>query len=198
MHSLYKALAFLLLASSAALGFQTVVFQPVIKNVREVPALDLRPIIQELNQRKYSKIDELGEAVRFAFQAHGYFKVQVEVSELYAHADANKRQVIPVEVKVIAGSKYRLGGIGFSRTNHFSAVQLRGAFPIVQGDFFSREGIAKGLETLREMYCSKGFINFSAVPETQVDDQQHTVTLQVALDEGSVFRVGSLTVAGEE
>jgi len=51
---------------------------------------------------------------------------------------------------------------------------------------------------LRQLYAGKGFMNFSAVPETMVDEDAHTISLSLDLDEGEIFYLGTLTVLGVE
>ena len=198
MLRLYLALSLLIFTSLFTHASGDVVLEPILKNVEGVPSADLNAIIQDLNKRKYSDLDELVEQVRFAFQKRGYFKVQVGDPIVPTGTDLGDKKAIRVNLVVKAGGKYRLRDIRFSSSSVFSASELRVAFPINDGDIFDRERVALGLESLRKLYGNRGYMYFSAVPETEVDDAVRTISFKMDLDEGPLFHVGSLTVRGEE
>lgn len=58
--------------------------------------------------------------------------------------------------------------------------------------------IQTGLENLRRVYCNAGYVNFTSVPDTQVDEPNRMISLRVEVDEGPVYRYGKLIVDGEE
>jgi len=64
------------------------------------------------------------------------------------------------------------------------------------GDTFSREKIASGLENLRKAYGDMGYINFTSVPDTKFDDERRLISLVIDVDEGKLFHVGSVNVLG--
>jgi outer membrane translocation and assembly module TamA len=69
---------------------------------------------------------------------------------------------------------------------------------MAEGEIFNREKIAHGLENLRILYGKKGYVNFSVVPQTTIDEASDTISLLMDLDAGSAFHLGKLTVLGEE
>jgi len=192
------AVAFGLLASSVTYSADTVIFQPTLQNVDAVGRADLNAIVKELNQAKCTDLDELAERVRFAFQEYGYFKVQVADPVLPTAQEIAGKTVVPVPLAVTAGEKFRLRNIVFSSPATFPPSQLRATFPIKDGDIFNREKIALGLENLRKVYGHKGYIDFSAVPDTEIDDLEHTIGLRIDLDEGVLYYIGNLVVRGVE
>ena len=48
------------------------------------------------------------------------------------------------------------------------------------------------------MYESKGYVNFTPVPNTQADHASHAISLTVDIDEGAQFRIGGLVLDGPE
>ncbi len=139
-------------------------------------------------------VDEAAERVRAAYQNAGYFKVQVSGERRRISADLSPRYDIVVQV-VDAGPQYRLGDLNIVGAPHFPAQQLRDLFPIQRGDIFSREKIAKGLEDLRALYDSDGYINTTPVPETDLDDTG-IANLTIDVDEGRQFRLRSVEIVG--
>lgn len=192
------ALALLILASLLACAADKVLLEPVLKNVETLPSADLDAITQYLNRYKSTNIDELAQHVRFAFQKYGYFKVVVADPIVPDVPETGQPRIIPVDVKVTAGEKYSLRDIEFESSSAFPVVDMRATFPINDGDVFDREKIGIGLENLRKLYAGKGYLDFTAVPETQVEDSIRVVALKVHLDEGSVFHVGDLILHGVE
>jgi outer membrane protein insertion porin family len=136
------------------------------------------------------------ERVRRGWQDHGYFNVQV-TGEASILTSRSVSQFIALSVQVDEGSRYNLGGIAFKNNKAISNVDaLRGLFPIADGEIFSREKIATGLENLKKAYGELGYINFTSVPDTKVDDENNLVSLDMDMDEGKQFRVSSFDVLG--
>lgn len=196
--------AILLLVSSAvraiAADRQVIIRRLTLTGVQMVSATDERRLIQEIKSREYDSNDlnEIAERVRFAFQKLGYFKVSVQAPNVTAVRADGSRQIVDVNVTVSEGERYRLKDIRFKGSALFPAAQLRAQFKISDGEIFDRERIANGLDELRSLYCTRGYLDFSAVPETTIDETLHTVSLFIDLDEGSEFHAGKLLVLGEE
>src|SRR5436853_237305 len=69
---------------------------------------------------------------------------------------------------------------------------------IFEGDVYDRVGIAKGLENLRLAYGEFGYVNFTAVPETQFHDERQTISMNIDVDEGKQFYVSSISLLGPD
>ena len=143
---------------------------------------------QEVKAHQYktsTMASEIGERVRYALQRRGYFKVFVHDPVVAVLSKETYPEIVDVKVSVDEGEIYRLKTIGFTNTLVFTPPELRSQFQIADGDIFDREKIATGLEGLRRLYGSKGYTNFSAVPETDLNNNTHTVALVVHLNEGA-------------
>jgi outer membrane protein assembly factor BamA len=137
--------------------------------------------------------EEVGEQLREMYQWFGFYQAVAQVA-------IHKRGVdsYSIMARVQEGPQYRLGDISFSRVKAFPEPQLRKLFPLLPGAPFDTRQVRRGLENLRQLYGSRGYINFSAVPETSVDSATKSITLRIDVDEGSVFRVGSLQLSNIE
>lgn len=141
-------------------------------------------------------IDDAVERVRAAWQDHGYFKVLVhgDAKTLTSGPDSQR---IALSVEVDEGMQYRLDKITFKNNKIFRDVELlRGLFPINRGDVFSREKIAIGLESLRSAYGELGYINFTVIPDTELDDVNRLASVDIDIDEGKQFHVGNVVILG--
>jgi outer membrane protein assembly factor BamA len=140
--------------------------------------------------------DEGVERITEAWQDRGYFKARV-TGETRTLGVSPESQRIALSVQVEEGLRYNLKDITFKNNKAIVDVDtLRGFFQIADGEVFSREKIAKGLDDLRRAYGEIGFINFTSVPDTQFDDESGLISLVIDLDEGKQFRTGSVKVLG--
>jgi len=164
-------------------------------------------VLENLFARTYdaSKLDEDAERVRFFYQTKGYFKVLVDDPKTkirdtaagFPYLFRHGGKVVDITVPIQEGDKYRLGSIAFKGGKAITNTKaLRAQFAIKDGDIFNRELIGKGLDNLRKAYGELGYINFSAVPETAVNEEKKTVSLDVDLDEGKQFSVRRIEFQG--
>jgi outer membrane protein insertion porin family len=75
---------------------------------------------------------------------------------------------------------------------------MRSRFLIKDGEVFSRERIANGLENLRKVYGERGYLNYTGVPSTKFDDKKRTISVVVALDSGKQFYISNIDVLGRD
>jgi outer membrane protein insertion porin family len=155
-----------------------------------------------------TKLEEDTERVRYEYQNRGYFKVLVQDPKTEIHDTGHQGFHIPllqkgpgkavdITMPIDEGDRYRLGSITFKNNKAITNTKaLRSVFPIKDGDLFSRDKIAKGLEELRKQYGSLGFINFTSVPDTQVDEDKKLVNLVIDVDEGKQFYVRRIEFQG--
>jgi outer membrane protein insertion porin family len=150
-------------------------------------------------QQSYDSVDgviEYGlERVRAGWQNHGYFKVQVsdEASTVTSTPDGQR---VVLSVHVEEGLQYNLGGITFRNNRAISDVALRALFPIKEGEIFTRERIAVGLENLRKAYGELGYLNYTGVPDTTFDDEKKLAFLEIDIDEGKQFHLTRVDILG--
>jgi outer membrane protein insertion porin family len=155
-----------------------------------------------------TKLEEDTERVRAEFQNRGYFKVLVDDPKTDIHDTGHSGFHIPwiqpgagksvdITMPIEEGDRYHLGSITFKNNKAIANVAaLRSLFPMKDGDIFSREKVAKGLENLRKAYGGEGYINFTSVPDTKFDDEKKTVDLVVDVDEGKQFKVRRIEFQG--
>jgi outer membrane protein insertion porin family len=178
---------------------------------------NLRPIgiphsifLEDIFARTYdaTKLDEDTERVRNEYQNRGYFKANVAQpkTEIHdtGHAGAHvpllqggKGKSVDITMPIDEGDRYTLGGITFKNNKAVQNVKaLRAIFPIKDGDVFSKEKVAKGLENLRKAYGELGYINFTSIPDTRFDDDKKLIYLDIDVDEGKQFYVRRIEFQG--
>ena len=155
-----------------------------------------------------TKLEEDTERVRAEYQNRGYFKALVSDPKTEIHDTGHKGFHIPLlqsgpgkavdlTMPIEEGDQYRLGKITFKNNKAISnTAALRSLFPLKDGDIFSREKIAKGLEALRKAYGEYGYINYTGVPSTTFDDDKKLAYLEIDVDEGKQFYVRRIEFVG--
>ena len=155
-----------------------------------------------------TKLEDDTERVREEYQNRGYFKVLVNDPKTEIHntghtgfhiplLQAGLGKAVDITIPIEEGDRYRLGTITFKNNKAVTNIRLlRAQFPIKDADVFDRSKIAKGLDNLRNAYGELGYINFTPVPDTNIDDQKKTVSLVIDLDEGKQFFVRRIEFSG--
>jgi outer membrane protein assembly factor BamA len=203
MHIPVKPLLFSLIAS-AALGQQpastpsnNIQINKLVLVSNTLPDADRNRIINLFQQKTYPQ-DDIDISIRIALQDLGYFKASVAEPTLSVIAQDKGTQVADITVKVDPGSQYRFREIRFKNATIFPATQLQELFPLRSGDLFSRTKISHGLDDLRNLYGTRGYINCIANPGLSIAESHHLIDLALELDEGKPFNFGQLSLEGVE
>lgn len=164
----------------------------------QVSSEHLQAIRVEIESHSYPMAypEEIVERARYTLQRQGYFEADVRWPDTPSMIPVARTLAVTLAIR--EGQQYRLNKITFNRDKQYSEWQLRQLFAIADGDLFDVEKIRQGLDQLRELYGSRGYINFVAVPNTKPDEDTGTVTLEMDCDEGKQFRFGELVVEGGE
>jgi len=167
---------------------------------------DVAQIIAEANQHDLDAdgsgwVEELTEiGLRGTWQDRGYFGVLATAATQSLGADSGEERFL-VKVHMDEGLQYHLGDLRFANAlpgevMAFSESELRNAFPLREGDVFNVSLIRKGIEELTKLYGSQGYIDFTATPETKVDDQLQRISLVMLLDQQRQYRIRTTDVVG--
>jgi hypothetical protein len=159
---------------------------------------DQREIVSSIERQSYFGDPEkvaagILEQVKRAWMDRGYIKVQVD-GDTRILADDPLSTRIALAVHVDEGKQYRLRRITFNGNR--AIRNLRNLFPLQDGDLFKLADVAQGLDNLRKAYRSLGFINFTSLPNTEIDDESGTILLAVDMDEGTQFVVSDIRIEG--
>ena len=109
-----------------------------------------------------------------------------------------------ITVPIEEGPTFKLGKVSFAGASAFSETELEALFPIREGETADGEKIGKWLfEQLRDAYGDKGFIQYTADIEPKFNPNKNSkenglVDLLITIDEGSRFKVGSISFNGDQ
>jgi len=167
---------------------------------------DRQQLVSELKQHDLSNATDWLEEFREVgimgmWRDRGYFKVEATAKEEIVKKDSAGEHVLVI-VHVDEGSQYRLGSVQFRSSDPddplvFPLEELRKLIPMSEGDIFSAEKIREGLDALKLLYGSEGYIDFVVEPLTEIDDgSEHRISLVMELDQQKQYRVGKIEVFG--
>ncbi|HYY70332.1 MAG TPA: outer membrane protein assembly factor BamA, partial [Terriglobales bacterium] len=165
-------------------------------------------ILENLFSRTYdaTKLSEDQERVRDALQQKGYFKALVQDPKTNIrdskgfHLPLIQKgggKAVDITLPIEEGDRYRLKEIKFSGNKAITNTELlRRTIPMKDGDIFNVELMRKGIKNLRDAYGALGYINFTPVPDTEIDEDHKMVTVKFDLDEGKQFFVRRIEFQG--
>src|SRR5882762_9249285 len=137
---------------------------------------DLEQIIKTANESEWDPdspgwVDELTEiGLRSAWQDQGYFKILLTAHAQSIGGDSDyERFLVAVHVEN-EGPQFHLGDIRFTGGTAIPEAELRQVIPMREGELFSVERVRAGIEALTKLYGSHGYIDFTVVPDTEVDE----------------------------
>jgi outer membrane translocation and assembly module TamA len=184
------------------LSVETTIAELTFNDDVQMPVAEQAKIAAALKSRMYEGspdgvANETAERVRQAWQEHGYFKADVTGYDSTVLTSNPVAARIALHVRVYEGQQYRLGGISFKNNQVITKIQeLRSLFPLKDGGIFDTDMVRRGLDNLRKAYGELGYINFTSVPDTEIDEQTRTVSLVIDMDEGKPFYIGSVNLFG--
>lgn len=142
-------------------------------------------------------LDEMQERVLASLQDRGYFTAKVESMQLKPRDPLDNPKPVTVVAEISEGPRYKLGEITFVDNHFLSSKKLREQFPMKRGDLFERSKIASGLESLHKLCGTRGFLDFSAVPETTFGSNA-IANLNISVQEGPQYHMGKLEIVADK
>ena len=165
--------------------------------------------LEDIWSRTYdaTKLSEDAERVRDALQQKGYFKALVQDPKTTIRDShgfhlplIQKRsggKAVDITMPIEEGDRYHLKEVKFSGNTAITNIPiLRSLIPMKDGEIFNTELMRKGIKNLRDAYGALGYINFTPVPDTEIDEEHKMVTVKFDLDEGKQFFVRRIEFQG--
>ncbi|MBV8208128.1 MAG: outer membrane protein assembly factor BamA [Acidobacteria bacterium] len=148
------------------------------------------------------------ELVREALQNRGFYKATVEYPQTTMKDTGHKGFHIPliqhgpgkavdIHFTVEEGERYHVSGIDFSGNKAIANNNaLRAQFPLRDGDLFNIDKLRSGIKNLKDQYAAAGYINFTAIPQIEPDDEKKLVHIKIEIEEGKQFSVRRIEFSG--
>lgn len=145
-----------------------------------------------------NEIAEVG--VRGALQNNGYFRATVAAKLTVLHADGAEISVAAA-ISAAPGPQYRTGDIRIESTDgsfplEMSAEGLRDLIPLQRGELFDVEKVRAGLRNLTLAYGRRGYVDMTAEPDFQIDEDHNIIDMLLKIDQQAEYRVGDIEFLG--
>ena len=143
------------------------------------------------------------EKVREVYLNNGFVDVSFGPAEM-EYADGYSRFLLwkspkrwlDLNIPIAEGKQYRVGNIEVDGAEVFPAEFIKGFFELTPGEVYNESKVTKGLETLRELYGSRGFVQFTGFPiKTPVEDSD-LVDVTINLNEDQQYFVNKIEFKG--
>jgi hypothetical protein len=180
-----------------------VVDHVVFDGVTQMPATERANLAKRLKAMRVKADDEgLQEqqgVIENWWKDHGYFRAELRINALPTALEAGQQHV-SLTIHANEGDQYRLGSVKFRSSEPseplvFPESQLRQMVQLQPGDIFAAESIRRTLEALKQLYASRGYIDFVATPITEIDEAtHHRIDMIMELDQQMQFRIGRVEV----
>jgi hypothetical protein len=172
-----------------------------------LPEATRERLVTELKQRtldaKSGWLEEIQSwPIGGAWQEDGYFKAQVTATASILNTDSTVEHVV-LTIHADEGHQYELGSIQFRSSDPtipliFSTEELRSLFKMHEGDILRAQKIREALDAMKELYGSRGYIDFVATPLTDIDDETGRISLIMELVQEKQFRLAKIEVFGTD
>ena len=174
--------------------------QPLIKSHERQTVADIRRLGGDRSNDSWHDnlkdlAEEAEEIVKEAYQNDGYSKAEAQANVTIVRSGESHASV-DILVTANPGEQYHLHEIRWTGMNRFTGEQLSALMPTRPGEIFNRRKVVDGIQALKTLYDSVGFINFTVFPNTEFDEAQKEISITMDIDEGDEFSLGSVFVSG--
>jgi outer membrane protein assembly factor BamA len=166
--------------------------------------LTSKPAQQHLSEiigKPYSRMTIdlfLSEAIRPIYLQQGCLRVKLGPPEVRLTGDPNQKlpSQIPVFVPVVPGKIYHWKEVHWAGNALVSEFTLSNLLGIKRGEIADGMQIEAGWDRAREEYAHRGYLEAKLDPVPAYNDQTHTVSYSVSIQEGPQYRFGKMILTG--
>jgi outer membrane protein assembly factor BamA len=157
--------------------------------------------LSELLGKPYSRLTLdlfLSENVRPYFLQQGFLRAKLGPPEVRLTGNPNQKlpEEIPVYIPVSSGAVYHWKTLEWSGNSVLSTITLTSVAGMKPGDIANGMDIEAGWDRVREEYAHRGYLEAKLDPSATYDDQGHTVSFSVKVDEGKLYKFGVIVLTG--
>lgn len=135
----------------------------------------------------------LDSSIRPLYEARGRIKVSFPKIEA---TPAPLIDGVIVKVTVNEGESYNLGDVKYSGVPAADVKDLEHTANLQAKDIANFDDVKAALDRVEHRYQIKGYLHVKARADRQVDDQAHSVALNIHVDLGAQYRMGKLAIIG--
>jgi len=140
----------------------------------------------------------LSEQVRPIYLQLGFLKAKLGPPEVRLTGNPNQKlpDQIPVFVPVATGPIYRWKEVQWSGNALLSTITLSNEIGLKSGDVANGMEIEAAWDHAREDYAHRGYVDAKLDPVVSYDEQAHTVSYNVSVNEGPQYHYNTMVITG--
>jgi outer membrane protein assembly factor BamA len=162
----------------------------------EVPAL--RAAVKSLSSQEYLRTKmRVEERLNLlpVYRSRGYLKAKFADAQARVAEDGTQT-IVDVSFPVAPGLQYKLTDMQFAGNSVFPADQLQSLVHLKTGEPANAVQLTDDLEAIHKLYGTKGYLSARVNPRPNLDDSKATVSYQLNVVEGDLYRMGELSIDG--
>src|ERR1700730_1288405 len=156
--------------------------------------------------------EDMEVGIRGLYQDNGYYRVVVRNPELENVDTAHMRlglhgtatrvgKAVNITIPIEEGERYHMGALHIISADPDKSLSLKtdalkAIFPMKENDIFSVGKVRKALQDYGKVYGQYGFIDFTAEPETEVDEATKRINFTLRFDEQKQYYVRRIEFVG--
>jgi outer membrane protein insertion porin family len=157
--------------------------------------------LSEILGKPYSRMTIdlfLTEAIRPVYLQQGYLRAKLGPPEVHLTGNPNQKfpDQIPVYIPVTPGEIFHWKEVRWTGNTVVSQFTLSAICGAKTGDIANGMQIEEGWDRVREEYGHQGYLEAKLDPVAAYDDQVHTVSYVVTVQEGLQYHFGKIVVTG--
>jgi len=157
--------------------------------------------LSELVGKPYSRMTIdlfLSEAIKPLYLQQGFLRVKLGPPQVRLTGDPDQKlpSQIPVYVPVTKGDIYRSNEVRWTGNTLVSEFTLNSFLGLKHGVIADGLQIEAGWDRAREEYAHRGYLEAKFDPLPAYDDQAHTVSYSVSIQEGPQYHFGKMILTG--
>lgn len=125
-------------------------------------------------------------------QDKGYADARVDIHVLESESEGR----IKVEIEAERGQLYHFANITFDGNTLFTDKEIESVFSARPDEVYSPEKLRKTVQSIKDLYGRKGYIDTSVQYEAQIVEDQPIYNVQFQIEEGLAYKIGLIRVIG--
>lgn len=130
------------------------------------------------------------------YLARGYLKASFGDAQAKVVEQSPEKTLVDVTFSVEPGRQYKLTEVHWSGNSAFRVKQLDALIHLQAGEPANAVLLAADLGAIQKIYGSRGYLAATVTPTPLMDDEQSTVSYQLEVQEGDIYKMGELEIQG--
>jgi len=132
------------------------------------------------------------------YQDEGFLRAKVGDPVVELRPIPGKGQGAVIRVPVTEGARYSLGELRIQNAQGFKPATLLRLSPLGSGQPYSRSKLAQWQEKIEDAYHTMGYIRAEFRLQEEIHEVRKIVDVVLDCNEGPAYRVGKITVPGDD